>query len=1048
MENKAPISTPGMNPIASIFTHPKMVVAIALVIIVIGVPFAWVKGTASYTASALVQISPRYMKNMRDDQELNLPSPMEYIQYVKQQTQNIRRFDLMYETVKRLEARGIPWVLPGEKVERAAERLGNSLIIAPIPESYTVQVSLNGKLRWSLAAIVNTAIEVYIEHNRSELLYGKDQRDAALNKRAEALQAELDGKMSRRTAIAQQLGVSTFSPSDLNPFDKLYVEAADALLKARRKRMEAEAKLRAFDTNGEQEPGLQSPKEVMSTDPAFGAIRAALLKRRTDALAILGGLQPEHPNAISAAAELKEVERELDRATKQAEASAKASIRSRLMAAVDLATRQEREFLEQADAQKSSSTEHAKLYSEALGLNVEITRISGELEQIAQRRAFFLTEKDSPGLVYVALRARDPLLPSSGGRAKLALIFMIAGVGVSLIAAVGRDFLTRKVMAPRQLEKAFGFAPLAWLAEKGHAGQADHNARQMRHMASNLLREHQSHAIKKLYISMPDDQGSATSLIFGIGHLLIELGIRPVIVRLGPDDQRFATSRPSFVDALQDRIPVIGCVVPGAHKHAPPWIRGGTKDGRLPTLKRLNLVLDQLAEHFDLVLIEGVPVLNSPDIDVLLGATDSVVLVFDHLTALATVKRSAQIVTRNNPKSVGVVLQGINPWNANGWGIPLVKVISGHAVSIKTMFLWSFNILWTSLWRQRKVKKASWRPTELVRDTVLIAHGPVQAWLDARQQRKNKRSHDYNGVPTTIAEGGLPPTPSKMINEPWAHTQMTRPVTPPQKAGGVTIMGSSPTAAAAGVMPSTAAKAAPPPSQPAAVPTQPTPAKAPLDDIPTLSATQRIVALQAASQAPSHRPASPPVASSRPAPQAARLPDDLPLPPELQALRDAARQARQAPASPMAPTPAVKTTAPPITQPQQAAPISHVPQSGLWDDEPVKASLTSRLGHALSRAVAGLGALLPKRRRAAEQALSGAAQHGSQHGHGERLEPQLTHAPRHPGSLEPALGPQSMHTAVNSQHVATRGSGVTVGAQAASGAMPTSPQRFARKQMP
>ena len=48
------------------------------VIAAAGLPFAWIKGKPLYYTEAVIFISPRFLKNLQDDKELEMQSNSQY----------------------------------------------------------------------------------------------------------------------------------------------------------------------------------------------------------------------------------------------------------------------------------------------------------------------------------------------------------------------------------------------------------------------------------------------------------------------------------------------------------------------------------------------------------------------------------------------------------------------------------------------------------------------------------------------------------------------------------------------------------------------------------------------------------------------------------------------------------------------------------------------------------------------------------------------------------------------------------------------------------
>jgi len=83
-------------------------------------------------ATATVQVAPRYMKNVKDDNELDFQSNSQYRQFVEHQARSVGRHDILSAAIEAAAARGSVWRLEGESMRRAVERLQEQLVIAPV----------------------------------------------------------------------------------------------------------------------------------------------------------------------------------------------------------------------------------------------------------------------------------------------------------------------------------------------------------------------------------------------------------------------------------------------------------------------------------------------------------------------------------------------------------------------------------------------------------------------------------------------------------------------------------------------------------------------------------------------------------------------------------------------------------------------------------------------------------------------------------------------------------------------------------------------------
>lgn len=96
MEQEPP-SLPGrgIKPFDSLLNHTRLAIITFFVVFIAGFPVVFIKGVPKYQTTATIQVAPRYMKNLRDDQELEFQSNSQYRQYVEQQTKTINRYDII-----------------------------------------------------------------------------------------------------------------------------------------------------------------------------------------------------------------------------------------------------------------------------------------------------------------------------------------------------------------------------------------------------------------------------------------------------------------------------------------------------------------------------------------------------------------------------------------------------------------------------------------------------------------------------------------------------------------------------------------------------------------------------------------------------------------------------------------------------------------------------------------------------------------------------------------------------------------------------------------
>ena len=685
MEDTKENRPPGMlRPVGSLLAHPRAALAAALCVGVLGAPIAWIKGAPRFASDALVHVAPRYMKNARDDLELELQSNTQYRQFVQQQIQTVRRRDVMTDALRRIEAAGGHWQLDNESEARAVERLASQVHAYSVPDSYLIRIGVEGKRAEGLAVVANAVAQAYLHSARSEALYGADQRLENLRQRLAGVESELERHLARRAEIARSLGVSTFVDTQLNPFDRLYVEAREALAEAKRRRIDAESRLAAYREKGAPDPGVQAPTDLVALDAGLNSLKANLYKRRAELTTTMSGLADSHPAAGAGRDEIAEIDAEVATQARRLASTAQASVRAKLEAAVTLTLRAEAQLAREVEIERQRSSEHAARYNEALEIGVQLARLRKEQDQLLERANFFATEANSPGFVYLASPAATPEFPVGGGRRKLLLALLGAAFAAGLVAPLAIDVLARRLRGPVDARRLLGFELAGWTAAPGVAGALSFNAAQLRRIAARLLREHDRHGTR-VYALAGCRHDATTPLAMALANTYAELGVRALMIQVKPgDDPGYRGDRPGLVRALGGEVPLPECVMPG-ETGLPERIGAGLATGSLPALRRLPALLAPLAPGYDIVLLDTAPLACSPDAELALAAADGVLLVVDAgQDHSRDVRDALAILERIAPASAGAVMTSVDPAVAGGYEAELRAAIDGRPLAVST----------------------------------------------------------------------------------------------------------------------------------------------------------------------------------------------------------------------------------------------------------------------------------------------------------------------------------------------------------------------------
>ncbi len=644
-----------ITPLGSLRRHWKLAAAVALVVVAVGLPAAWFKGAPTYAAWSVMQVAPRYMKNLKDDNEFDFQSNSQYRQFVEHQVSSVRRYDVVRDAMARLGEQAEQWKRKDDNEQRTIMRLQEKLLVRAVPDTYLMEIRLEAGSKKALADTVNAISTTFIERMKQEMVYGSDERMGKLDEREHDLTTALTGKSDRRTAIAQKLGVATFVANDINPHDKLLTDLRHALHESSMRRVDAEAKAAAFARSGETDISIRSVQEHMLNDPGLNSLKAALSQRRAVLVQAQSGLKAEHPGALAAREEIRLIDAEIAQHAQLVSGQVRSSMGSRYSTTVDQARRYEEGLKKILAEQQAQSSVYAALFNEGLTLSADIAQLRGEIEKIRERSNFLTTEMGAPGFVRLVTPAMTPEYPFGPGRKKLFLMVLVAALGLALIVPIARDALDSRVRNAGDAERAMGFAAAGVVGIRGSAEAED----ALRRIASALIQARHDHEHASFAMTSVVVGAGNSSLTLDLGRELDKIGFPTVVIEANAasPDARYASSLPGLQECLLGRADVAGCVSPADDK-LPARISVGQVQGKhLSQLDTLASVMAELHEQYAFVLVDLPALGQSADAELLvrqIGRVMTVVPVND--ASKAAVQRVKLRLARIDPESMGLVV--------------------------------------------------------------------------------------------------------------------------------------------------------------------------------------------------------------------------------------------------------------------------------------------------------------------------------------------------------------------------------------------------------
>jgi succinoglycan biosynthesis transport protein ExoP len=687
-----------IDPVGSIKKHPLFAVAVFLLIAALGAPLAWIKGKASYSTSAVIFVSPKFLANLQDDKEFELQSNSQYREYVQQNVRTINRYDIVSDALDKLGNKKTLWIKQGESVRHAVERLQGSLEISPIPDTYQISVSLNGDKAEGLADIVNSVVHTFIVKEKSEELYASDTRITNLLKDRASLQEEIARNQDRRTEIAQEVGISTFTENFVNPYDKLLVDAKEALATARRENIQAEAQYGSVDAKQRVEgtKALHAYAEDLATkDPALTSLQANINQRRASLMTSISGLSPDHPGRRAAERELTELENERERMLQTLINKYSNILIDQRQAEAYKTSRVENRLLEEVKSQQSQATWFTTNYQEGLALGLQIDRARKRLDSIEDRINFLSLEHKAPGFMRVFSEARVPETPVKGGRKKLFMMVLAAAFVLGLVAPIGVDFVDPRLHTPSDVHSVLGFSPLAWLMEKSQAGEAFSREQTIR-LANRISQEQQTRGSRIFAFTSVKAGGGTTEIVTETAAALTRLGIPALAVEANAyrSDPRYRSPRSrGLAVVLRGTHTLDSAITPGDADfpdHVPVGDLGNERN--LPDILNLVTILREASTSYGVILVDLPPILASVDAELIARCVDVAVLVIRAEDVVRKdLRRAAHALQRLNPRAVSAVMNRVDINASPGIKLALQEFQTGTAPAASG---WSAPWLW------------------------------------------------------------------------------------------------------------------------------------------------------------------------------------------------------------------------------------------------------------------------------------------------------------------------------------------------------------------
>jgi succinoglycan biosynthesis transport protein ExoP len=667
MEQTSTLPGTGIKPLLSLKRHHRLSIVIFLLVLAVGMPVVWIKGQSSYSAEAVFQVSPRYMKNLKSDQEIELQSNSQYREFVNHLQNTVLRYDVVGKGLDLLLKKDID-TRPSSLTRREyIERLQRSILTLAIPDTYMVRVRLDGGPddKTHLHRIVNAVTSAFLETTKIEQIYGSEERYIGLNETKQELDEENAALNTQRAQLAGRLGLTTFRDGVTNPYDSLLAQLREKLTNASVERERADAAYQAFVERGEIPTELgRSLLDMRLGDTRLNGLRSSTHSRVTELRQKLNGLGPKHPARPPAEAEIALLEETLAEAEAEFERTAFANFESRLAASRAQYRAMETGIRENVTRLEGQASEYAQLFQQAMALTRLIDENRRRIEQIQERMNYLETESDALGFVRLVTPALPAEMPMGIGKKKLLAVLMLLALAAALGAPLGIDMLGRRIHSVNDAEKLLGMPAAGWQIAREDLPTELFATEQSRRFAATMIRNRARLQRSAYAFTAVNLHGGTSTTVRDTARTLLGLGAKVLVVDANTFTPNFGVDpdRPGLSDALlgnADAAQIVQHLTHGGAMLDTVGI-GSLLDGGLQRLDRLQAMIDDWNREYEYILFDLPPLLLSADAEMLIEQIGQVFLVVECESATkGEILRAKRQLQKIDPEAVGLFVNRV-----------------------------------------------------------------------------------------------------------------------------------------------------------------------------------------------------------------------------------------------------------------------------------------------------------------------------------------------------------------------------------------------------
>jgi Mrp family chromosome partitioning ATPase/capsular polysaccharide biosynthesis protein len=663
----------GIKPLLSLRKHYRISALIWLIVVLAGLPVAWIKGQSYYGAESVFQVSPNYMKTLSTDKEVELQSNSQYREFVNHLSTTVKRYDVLQRALEKLREANID-VKPKALSERKyIEQLQKQIMVRAVPDTYMVRIGLEGAKKETLSEIVNAVTTSFLDTTKNEQIFGSIERLEMLQATATKLQNEIVALEAQRVPLSELLGLTTFGDNAINPYDSMLYQAREKFTTASIERAHAESTLQAFLKQRETPTSVgRSLMEMRLQDNGLQALRNEVVKRSEELERISAGLEDKHPAKKPALAEYESINTRLKTKESEFEKGAFENVKTRLLASLGQTQQVETEIQLRLKAIEGQSSEYARNFQKAMRLTGDIRKREQEQKEVRDRLNYLQNESGAIGFVRLVTPALPAEMPMGIGKTKLLLIIFVLASVLGVVAAVALDLVDRRIFTVNEAEKLMGIPAAGWQLEGLDLPSQLYAKEQTRRFASTLIRNKTRSGKNVFSFTSVKTVGAATTVILDTAAVLKQLGSRVLVVDANSfsPSPAFNAKRPGLSDYLAGSVDS-DHVLQILNHQGVQMIGVGFGQAHGSGVQRLDLLkqaINEWQQQYEFVLIDLPPVLLSADAELLIDALGQVFMVLEaQSVSKGEVTRAKRVLEKLDPEAVGLFVNNIPMFQGGGY---------------------------------------------------------------------------------------------------------------------------------------------------------------------------------------------------------------------------------------------------------------------------------------------------------------------------------------------------------------------------------------------